>query len=226
MCSSPRSPNSRPDPADRACTVIGLAVLLAGILPLLAWEWTGPRSGEVELFPETALRLALAPVPAVAAPPPEPPALEPPPPASEPEPAAPPESAPAPGPAPESAPPEIPPAPSEAEQPPVETPGDAGREEAIQEQWFGELRRRIEENKFYPGGARFSKETGTVTLRVRISAGAEIIGSEVVSNTGSGRLAEGAQAILRRAAASPLGTNRLAAEIQAQVPITYRMTGR
>lgn len=226
MCSSPRSPSSRPDPAARAGTVIGLIGVLAAFVPLPGWESTGPRPGEIELFPETALRLALAPTPAVAPVPPEPPKPEPPPPAPAPEPAAATQAKLTPEPEPEIAAPEIPPAPAAAEQPPVEFPGDAGRENAIREEWFGELLRRIEENKFYPGSARFSQKTGTVTLRVRISAGAEILGSEVAANTGSKRLAEGAQAILRRAAARPLGTNRLADEIQVQVPITYRMAGR
>lgn len=225
MCSSPRSPSSRPDPAARAGTVIGLIGVLAGFVPLLNWEATGPRPGEIELFPETALRLALAPTPAVAPSPPEPPRPEPPPLAPSPEPAAAPQPEPASEPEPEIAAPEIPPAPAVAEQPPVVSPGDAGRENAIREEWFSELLRRIEENKFYPGSARFSEETGTVTLRVRISAGAEILGSEVAANTGSKRLAEGARAILRRAANRPLGTNRLAEELHVQVPITYRMMG-
>ncbi|MBP7831178.1 MAG: TonB family protein [Kiritimatiellae bacterium] len=215
MCSSPRNPISHPDPAARAGTVIGLIGVLAGFVPLLGWEAMGPRPGDMELFPETALRLTLAPTPAVAPAPPEPPKTEP---------------ADAPRPELESEPvietPAIPPAPAAAEQPPVETPGEAGREDAIREEWFSELRRRIEENKFYPGSARFSEQTGTVTLRVRISAGAEILGSEIAANTGAERLAEGAQAILRRAATRPLGTNRLSTEIQVQVPITYRMAER
>ncbi|MBU1693816.1 MAG: energy transducer TonB [Verrucomicrobia bacterium] len=230
MSSSPRSLNNRrdrPDHADRTSSAVGLAIVLAGWAWLMGRDSIGPRPGEVRLFPETVLRLALAPVSAVATPPP--------PPSPEPEPEPPPEPAPEPDDTLALAPPEpepeiveslLEPAPALAEQPPMENEREAGRADALRVEWISELRRRIEENKFYPGAARYSEESGTVTLRVQISPSAEIERVEILENTGSALLAAGARAILRRAAATPLGTNRLPEGMQVQVPITYRMTGR
>jgi len=230
MSSSPRNQNQNsrrngPDPADRASSAIGLAIVLAGCAWLIGRDSIGPQPGDIRLFPETVLRLTLAPTPAVAAPPPEPPPPEPEP---EPESASEPVAEPEPPsePKPEIAEPPLEPAPALAEQPPVETEGEAGRADAARAEWISELRRRIEENKFYPGAARYAQETGTVMLRVHISASAEIERVEILENTGSALLAEGARAILRRAAARPLGTKPLPGGMQVHVPITYRMTGR
>jgi TonB family protein len=221
MFSSPLNRNSRrgsPDHADRVSSAVGLAMLLTGLLWLGGRPSFGPRPGEVRIFPETVLRLALAPVPIVPAAPPlvpnPPPALEP-----ETEPATEPVEVPPPDPKPQSEP-----MPEPAAQPPVEIEGEAGRTEAIRAEWLARLRRRIEENKFYPGAARYVQETGTVFLRVQISPSAEITDVEVLENTGSVLLVEGARAILRRAASTPLDPTPLPGGMQVQVPITYRIS--
>ncbi|NCA82664.1 MAG: TonB family protein [Opitutae bacterium] len=67
---------------------------------------------------------------------------------------------------------------------------------------------------------------GTVRLRVEIGPTAEIGSVQILENTGSALLAEGARSILRRAAATPLGTNALASGFQVDVPITYRLERR
>ncbi len=187
-----------------------------------------PPPGAVEIFPEMQVRIAPAPMPTIPAPPPEPepvvipePMPEPP---SEPEPAP---VAPPPEPVREpEPPPPVEAAPAEAAQPEEEPEGDAGAGEALRDEWLGELRRRIEQSKFYPGAARYTRETGTVLLRVEIGPTAEIGAVQILENTGSALLAEGARSILRRAAATPLGTNALASGFQVDVPITYRLERR
>ena len=236
MCSSPRSPNDR-DIADRGATVAAWIWTLAlGVG--LAWGGARcaqePPPGAVKIFPEMQVRIAPAPMPAMPAPPPEPepePVVIPEPvPEPEPLPEPPPEPDPAPEPPPQEPPPEPPlpveAAPAEAVQVEEEPEGDAGAGEALQAEWLGELRRRIEQSKYYPGAARHTRETGTVLLRVEIGPTAEIGAVQVLENTGSALLAEGARSILRRAAATPLGTNVLARGFQVDVPITYRLERR
>lgn len=242
MCSSPRNPNKpAPDAGDRVGTVAG-GLALGVAAGLAAWlgaraAWA-PAPGEVRIQPETVLRIALAPAPEVAPePPPEPEMVPPPPPEPEPlpEPERPPEPVrapepPPPEPVPEPEPPPPAPvaeaAPSVAAQPEAETEGAAGMEDAIRAEWLGELRRRIERNKFYPGAARYARETGTVRARVSIGADGTIGTAEILENSGRPLLAEGARDILRRAAATPLGTNALPAGFQVDVPITYRFERR
>lgn len=228
MCSSPQNPNRRPaDAADRIGTAAGLGTLVGAALALavfggrIAWA---PDPGEMRIHPETTLQFALAPVREIAPPPepePEPVVETPPGPESELEIA--PESEPEPEPV---SPPGMEAAPSEAAQPVAELAGDSGEEEAIRAEWLGELRRRIEQNKFYPAAARCFRETGTVRVRVRIGPAAEIGEAWILENTGSTLLAEGARRILRRAANMPLGTNTLSEGFQVDVPITYRIGQR
>ncbi len=191
--------------------------------------------GEPAIFPEMTLAVAPVPMPAVEPPPPEPVAEPPPEVVPEPEPIVEPEPLPEPmpepepvaEPEPESVPvPEIEPAPAVAAQPVAEQQGNAGEEEAVRAEWLAQLRRRIEQSKYYPGAARYSRETGTVLVRVEISSAGEIGAVRILENTGSALLAEGARGILRRAAEKPLGTNALPAGFAVDVPITYRLERR
>ena len=234
MCSSPRNPN-RPaaDAGDRLGAAAGW-LALGGIACMAAWLGTrpapAPAPGELRIQPETMLQIALAPMPEIiAAPAPER--------APEPEPVPEPEVVPEPQPLPEVMPEPVPAlesplspvveaAPAVAMQPVAQQEGDGGVEEAIRAEWLGELRRRIEAGKYYPRIARSFRETGTVLLRVMISPAAEIGAVEVLENTGSAMLAEGALAILRRAAERPLGTNALPAGFEVEVPITYKLERR
>ena len=222
------------DNADVLSTVT--AWMLMGMLGVGVAYWGvrrdwGPEAGAVQIFPELVLALAPVPMPAMAAPPPEP-VVEPPP-----------EVIPEPEPLPEPAPvvepelepvfepeallpPDIEPAPTVAVQAAVEEEGDSGPADAIRAEWLTQLRRRIEESKFYPGVARYAKETGTVLLRVDIDASANIGPVEILANNGSALLAEGALAILQRAAKKPLGTNTLPLGFRVDVPITYRLSPR
>ena len=234
MCSSPRSPNDR-DIADRGATVAAWIWTLA-LGGGLAWGGgrcaPEPPPGAVRIFPEMQVQIAPAPMPDVPAPEPEPEPVVIPEPAPEPEPV----PEPPPEPEPELPPPEPPPepepplpdeaAPAEAAQAEEEPEGDAGAGEVLQAEWLGELRRRIEQSKYYPGAARHTRETGTVLLRVEIGPTAEIGAVQVLENTGSALLAEGARSILRRAGATPLGTNALARGFHVDVPITYRLERR
>lgn len=230
MCSSPRNPNRRPaDVGDRVGTAAGGLVLLAAALAAallgerLAWA---PDPGELRIYPETVLQVSLAPVPEVAESP-EPEIVPEPEPKPEPLPEPERELAPAPEPEPEPPPPVVEERVStEAAQPVAETEGEAGEEDALRAEWLGELRRRIERSKYYPGGARYSREMGTVLLRVEIGADGRIGLAEILENTGTPLLAEGARGILRRAAAEPLGTNALRAGFRVDVPITYRIDRR
>ena len=238
MCSSPRSPSDR-DFADRGATIAAWIWTLAlggGLAGGGARCTQEPPPGAVKIFPELQVRIAPAPMPALPAPPPAP--------APEPEPAVIPEPAPAPEPMPEPPPapapepeaelpppePEPPPlfeaAPAEAAQAEEEPEGDTGAGETLRAEWLGELRRRIEQGKYYPGAARYTRETGTVRLRVEIGPTAEIGEVQILENTGSALLAEGARSILRRAGATPLGTKALAQGFQVDVPITYRLERR
>ena len=233
MCSSPRSPSDR-DVADRGATVAAWIWVLA-LGGGLAWGGARcaqePPPGAVKIFPEMQVRIAPAPMPAIPLPEPEPepvvipepePLPEPPPPEPEPEPELPlPEPLPEPEP-----PPPVEAAPAEAAQAVEALEGDAGAGEALRAEWLGELRRRIEQSKYYPGAARYTRETGTVLLRVEIGPTAEIGAVQILENTGSALLAEGARSILRRAGATPLGTNALAHGFQVEVPITYRLERR
>jgi TonB family protein len=238
MCSSrpnPTEPRLRPDVADRVGSVlsVGWLVVGCGLAGLWLHTWTpAPPPGEVQLPQETHLRIELAPMPEVLAPLPEP-VVEPEPipePLPEPEPEPAPESQPVlkpePIPEPEAVPPPVEVAPMQAAQAPMEEEGAQGREEAIRAEWMTQLRRRIEQSKFYPGAARYSRETGTVLLRVEIRPEAVIGEVQLLKNSGSALLAEGAVAILRRAAEQPLGTNRLSSGFQVEVPITYQVGRR
>ncbi len=231
MCSSLRNA-SRPaaDAGDRIGAVAGWAAL-GGVAWLVVWLGArpapAPAPGEMRIQPETVLQIALAPMPEIiAAPEPEPvPESEPVPEPEvvpEPEPAA--AVLPEPDPVPEPPPPPMEEgAPTVAAQPTVDQEGEGGAEEAIRAEWLGELRRRVEDGKYYPRVARHYRETGKVLLRVTISPAAEIRAVQVLENTGSPKLAEGALGILRSAAERPLGTNALPASIEVDVPITYRL---
>ena len=202
-----------------------------------------PDSGEAAIFPEMTLALAPVPMPAVEASPPEPAAEPPPERVPEPEPRVEPEPEPLPEPMPEPEPiaepepeptpepeavpvPDIESAPAIAAQPEPEDEGESGEEEAIRAEWLAQLRRRIEQSKYYPGAARYSRETGTVLVRVDISSAGEIGAVRILENTGSALLAEGARGIFRRAAEKPLGTNALPEGFAVDVPITYRIERR
>jgi len=232
MCSSRSNPTEahiRPDVAGRvgSAVSIGWLAVLFGIAGVWLHAWSpAPPPGEIQLSQETHLRIELAPMPEVAAPVPEP--------VVEPEPL--PELIPDPAPAPEPEPPSVEPIPEpEVIPPPVEAlpvvaaqtlmeeEGAKGREEAIRAEWMVQLRRRIEQSKFYPGAARYSREGGTVLLRVEIQPEATIGDVQLLENSGSSLLAEGALVILKRAAEKPLGTNMLSSGFQVEVPITYQV---
>ena len=238
MSSSPQNPTEPArDVADGLSAAAAWALILAlgaGIAEFGGRRDWSPAPGEIRIFPEMAVTFAPAPMPAVVeAPPPEP--------APEPPPEIVPESAPEQEPMPEPMaepeteavpepeavpPPDIEPAPAAAAQPAVEQAGDSGEADAIRAEWLSELRHRIEQSKFYPGAARFSRETGTVLLRVDIGPAAEIGEARILENSGSALLAKGAREILRRAAETPLGTNALPNGFQVDVPITYRIERR
>ena len=240
MSSSPRNPTEPArDVADGFSAAAAWALILALGAGLVEFggrrDWS-PEPGEIRIFPEMTVTLAPAPMPAVAEAPPPEPVAEPPPeimpepePEPEPEPLPEPVAEPDPAPVPEPAvvpPPEIAPAPAEAAQPVVEQEGDSGEADAIRAEWLAQLRRRIEQSKFYPGAARYSRETGTVLLRVEIGPAAEIGEARILENSGSALLARGALDILRRAAETPLGTNTLPNGFLVDVPITYRIDRR
>ena len=236
MSSSPRNPTEPArDVADGFSAAAAWALILAlgaGIAEFSGRRDWSPAPGEIRIFPEMAVTFAPAPMPAVVeAPPPEP---APPPeivpePVPEPEPLPEPMAEPEPEPAPKREavpPPDLEPAPAAAAQPAVEQEGDSGEADAIRAEWLSELQHRIEQSKFYPGAARFSRETGTVLLRVDIGPAAEIGEARILENSGSALLAKGAREILRRAAETPLGTNALPNGFQVDVPITYRIERR
>ena len=228
MSSSPRNPTEPArDVADGLSAAAAWALILAlgaGIAEFGGRRDWSPAPGEIRIFPEMAVTFAPAPMPAVVeAPPPEivpEPVLEP-----EPDPLPEPEPEPVPEPA-VIPPPDIEPAPAAATQPDLEQEGDSGEADAIRAEWLSELQHRIEQSKFYPGVARFSRETGTVLLRVDIGPAAEIGEARILENSGSALLAKGAREILRRAAETPLGTNALPNGFQVDVPITYRIERR
>ena len=236
MSSSPQNPTEPArDVADGLSAAAAWALILAlgaGIAEFGGRRDWSPAPGEIRIFPEMAVTFAPAPMPAVVeAPPPEP---APPPeivpePVPEPEPLPEPMAEPEPEPAPKREavpPPDIEPAPAAASQPVIEQEGDSGEVDAIRAEWLSELRHRIEKSKFYPGAARYSRETGTVLLRVDIGPAAEIGEARILENSGSALLAKGAREILRRAAETPLGTNALPNGFQVDVPITYRIERR
>jgi periplasmic protein TonB len=230
----PNRNRPRPDWAGRAGSLAGGAAVAALALAAaagarLAWA---PDPGEVRLHPETVLHVVLAPMPEVAVTPevepePEPEVVPEPEPDPEPEPEVEPEPEPKPDmPEPELEPPVEEMVPTEAVQAVADEEGAAGERDAIRAEWLGELRRRIEQSKYYPGAARYSREAGTVRVRVEIGADGTIGEVQILDNTGSALLAEGARGILRRAAASPLGTNTLPEAFRVEVPITYRLGRR
>ncbi len=235
MSSSPQKPTDRVrDLADGWSTAAAWALILtlSGAAAYFGGhrDWR-PDSGEIQLCPEMVLRVAPAPMPAMT-PPRREPVAEPPPeivPEPEPEPEPLPELVPEPvvEPEPQSRPPpDNESAPSVAVQAPIEEEGNAGAAAAIRSEWLKELRRRIEESKYYPSAARYSREMGTVLLRVEIGADGEIGPAEILENTGSALLLKGARGILRRAAVKPLGTNALGTGFRVDVPITYRVETR
>ncbi len=239
MCSSPQNRierKFRPDVADRLGSVFGVGGLVVLLVAGAIWLNGRPLAlppGEVQTLQKTLLRVSLVPMPSIMPPLPEPivePEPEPlPEPVVEEEPAPLVESQPKEAPLPivEPEPVVIPPpmeaVPVQPAQVLEEIEGEAEREEAIRTEWLFQLRRRIEQSKFYPGAARYSRETGTVILQVEILSSAEIGQVRILENTGSALLAGGALAILRRAAAKPLGTNALSSGFQVEVPITYRV---
>ena len=243
MSSSPRNPIERKrDVADGGATLAAWALLAAlgwGVAGFCARRSPEPAPGEVRIYPEMTLTMVAPPMPAVPPPPeilpepepePEPEPIVEPEPTPEPLPEPPPEPKPVPEPDPEPAlqaepPPEAAPAPA-AQAAVAEPEGAAGRADAVRAEWLTELRLRIERSKFYPGMARYSRETGTVRLLVEIGPNADIGAVRIADNTGSALLAQGALEILRRAAERPLGTNALPAGFRVEVPITYRLERR
>ena len=236
MSSSPQNPTEPArDVADGLSAAAAWALVLAlgaGIAEFGGRRDWSPAPGEIRIFPEMAVTFAPAPMPAVVEvlpPEPAPPPEIVPEPVPEPEPLPEPMAEPEPEPAPKREavpPPDIEPVPAAAAQPAVEQEGDSGEADAIRAEWLSELQHRIEQSKFYPGAARFSRETGTVLLRVDIGPAAEIGEARILENSGSALLAKGAREILRRAAETPLGTNALPNGFQVDVPITYRIERR
>lgn len=230
MCSSRPCPDKpprteAPDPADRAGTAAGLAVVLLVLVALGNRMSRAPSAGDVVVFPDAVVEMDIVPLPATeAARVPEPPPeldLE-----SAPEEEVPRVPVPEPEPVAEVAPAEES-LPSPEVRPLLEETGDGGiRAEGVRMQWMAQLRRRIEENKFYPDAARSARETGTVTLRVRIGPSGIIEQVEIARNTATPLLVEGARAILRRVAATPLGTGQLDDGFEVEVPLTYRLSPR
>ena len=233
---SPRRDARRRDVAERASTFIGLAALL------LPAAWLLPRAAgwapEPARSPESApvVRLSLAqPAPPPAPPRPEPPPEPTPEPPPEPEPEAPREPDPAPPPEPETmapSPPEeesvapiVEPAAPEAGEPePGEVEGLVSDE--ARARLLAALRRRLEESKFYPGAARYAHATGTVFVRIDVDDRARIAGYEIEDTEVSPLLAEGARALLRRAAERPLEAEGMPGGLTVRAPITYRLPGR
>ena len=230
--------------ADGGATLAAWALLAAlgwGVAGFCARRSLEPAPGDVRIYPEMTLTMVAPPMPAV---PPPPEILPEPEPEPEPEPIIAPEPMPEPEPIPEPLPePEPVPEPDpepvpKAEPPPEAAPalaaeaavaepdGAAGRADAVRAEWLTELRLRIERSKFYPGMARYSRETGTVRLLVEIGPNADVGAVRIVDNTGSALLAQGALEILRRAAERPLGANALPAGFRVEVPITYRLERR
>lgn len=126
-------------------------------------------------------------------------------------------------------PPEVPPAPPPEIAEPEPEPEPAAtseRDDAIRAEWLTQLRQRIEASKFYPGMARYSREMGTVRLLIEIGPTGEIGTIQILENTGTPKLAQGALEIMRRAAETPLGTHTLPAAIQVEIPIRYRIERR
>lgn len=232
MSSSPRNPTEPAADVRDGCSSVAAWALLAllgwGVAGFCARRERAPAPGEVRIYPEVTLTLVAPPMPAIPEPPPEiPPAPEPDPqPTEVPEPL--PVRAPEPKPEPEpvlAPPPEAAPAPA-TQAAAAEPDGAAGRADALRAEWLTQLRQRIEASKFYPGMARYARETGTVRLLVDVGPTAEIGTVRILENTGSVLLAQGAREILRRAAERPLGTNALPAGFQVEVPITYRLERR
>lgn len=227
----PRNPTRRAiDTGNWIGTAAGLGILVAIGLALPCADRLAPAPGAVPLPKVVRLQLALVPMPEqVAVPEPEPEPVPPVPPRPEPEP----EVVPEPDVVvePQREPAVVTPAepealPTEAVAPALEEEGAAGAEEALQDEWLGELRRRIEQRKFYPGAARYSRQSGTVLLRVEIGTDARIGRVEVLENTGTAMLAEGARRILRRAAEQPLGSGEIKQGFVVEVPIAYRFDRR
>ena len=235
MFSSPRNRiEAARDIAEWGAAVMGGGLCLV-IMGGLAWHGAfctrDNAVGEMEIYPDLNLTMAPAPMPALEAPPPEPvrePGVEPelePIAAPVPEPEAERMTEPEPEPVMEPERPQVEaPAPSEAVQPEAEEEeGDSGQEDAIRTEWMTELRRRIEKSKYYPGMARYARETGTVRLRVEIGPAGEIGVVRVLDNSGSARLEQGALEILQRAGETPLGSQLLGTGFCVDVPVTYRL---
>lgn len=235
MFLSPRNPNRRAiDTGDWVGRAAGLGLLVAIGMVLQFTNLLEPTAapGAVQLPEAIRLHLALVPMPEQV----PMPAFEPEPvtevqpqpePELEPEIVLEPEVVPEPPAEPTKViPPEPEALPTEAVAPILEEEGVAGAEEAIQDEWLGELRRRIEQRKFYPGAARYSRQSGTVLLRIEIGTDARIGQVDVLENTGTAMLAEGAQRILRRAAEQPLGSGEIKQGFAVEVPIAYRFDRR
>lgn len=231
----PRNPNRRAiDTGDWVGRAAGVGLLVAIGVALQCADRleSAPAPGAVQLPEVIRLQLALVPMPAqISIPEPEPePVMEvqpQPEPELEPEIVLEPEVVPEPQAEPTKVtPPEPEALPSEAVSPILEEEGAAGAEEAIRDEWLGELQRRIEQRKFYPGAARYSRQSGTVLLRIEIGADARIGRVDVLENTGTAMLAEGAQRILRRAAEQPLGSGEIKQGFVVEVPIAYRFDRR
>jgi protein TonB len=222
---TPMQPPEPPAPAE--------APVPAAILPT---PLEAPSPSEAPPLPEAPSPTEASPLPAIPLPPPAINALTPriplPPPAPrqpapKPRPATPPRTAIAtsahpPAPAREAPPPAV--VPAAAPEAVATTAPPAAPPAPIATDWQRELSGWLAAHKTYPDAARQRGEQGHVVLRFTVERSGKVLEVTLVSGSGSPRLDEAAQAMLRNASLPPFPAQMPQERVTATVQIRYRLT--
>lgn len=113
---------------------------------------------------------------------------------------------------------------SPAVRPPVvATPAAGHREEEVYQRWRDHLMHALHQHKRYPPSARRMGQTGTVHMRVRVSAAGELLSADLVESSGFKALDGAAELLVRTVLASLASQLQPGRATELRIPVVYEL---
>lgn len=113
---------------------------------------------------------------------------------------------------------------SPAVRPPVvATPAAVHREEEVYRRWRDHLMHALHQHKRYPPSARRMGQTGTVHMRVRVSAAGELLSAELVESSGFKALDGAAELLVRTVLVSLASQLQPGRATELRIPVVYEL---